>query len=571
MAAGLLWLQAMATVMAFGSAAPMPPLGLSMPPRGLSMVQAREDKAGGPIQTLPRTTVHDEVHEKEVEKLKKQAKKKTVRHDEKLENKIFRLKLQVKELSTELEKEERQEAMEEAKKNALEKLEGDKPEMKVEKEEEEAEEKIKQEVGKASAFMIFGSIILCAYLFFMANHGDKQVSLWFWHTAENIVIIFLAVLWFQAFDDILEVHGFATHHKVWAALLHVAFIFLIVVGLIWTVKDRHRLLTAYTGIGAHYVAFAAMHFSISAQQTYFSMSPLFCFVSVLLVFVIVAGVSVGLFYLKARLFNESADEDSRLHHQDFEDGVDEIENIVGAGILAVTWTMAIRYAIMGRPPTMTLQDSSTDHSALQRGLFLGYALIVSALAAFLLPKLEDWLRDEAHAASHVTTHLMLLASPFLTMSVAWAYLLWAEFEFHEFLFWDNRVLGCILFAVLATFVCFSLVLALAKWNSRKRHPDLDRTDNPKLREFAQIEEQIQLEREAELRKTVVTMLALIIGYSWAATMNITLSDSVGRTAHPALFTAGVAVFGAALVLPLYIYYLRPFVENLEHSVVESRL
>lgn len=349
-------------------------------------------------------------------------------------------------------------------------------------------------------------------------------------------------------------------------------VFAVVVALIWVVKDRHRLLTAYTGIGGHYVAFAAIHFGISTQDAYFDMNPFFCFLSVILFFVVVAAVSVGFFFLKHHLFTETGDEALRLAHQDFEDGVDEIENIVGAGVLAVVWTMSIRYAIMGRMPThFKYMEGGTDHSMLQRGLFLTYALVMHAITAFLLPKLEDWLRDEAHAASQIKTRLMLLASPFLTMSVAWAYLLWAEFEFYEFLFIDNKALGCILFAVLATFVCFSLILALAKYSKRSRHPDLDRTDNPKLRECALIEEQIQLEREAELRKTVVTMLALIVGFSWAATMNVTLSDSVGRSQHPAILMAGIAIGGAALILPLYLYYLRPFVENLEHTIVEARL
>jgi len=542
------------------STAPMPI------PRS-SLLQGSQNLTRGPIQTLPKTTVGDE-HDKSVAKLTKKAKKATVRHDEKLENKIFRLKMQVKELSSELEKEEKEEAMEEAKKNALEKLEIDMPGIPGKGESTEDEKEIEEETGKASAFMIFGSVILAAYLFFMANHGDNQVALWFWHTTENIVVIFLAVLWFQAFDNILEVNGFASHHKVWAGLIHLLFVFAVVVGLVWTVKDRHRLLTAYTGIGAHYVMFAAVHFGVSTQQVYFS-SPLLCFLSVILFFIFVAACSVGLFFLKSKLFNESLEEASRLHHQDFEDAVDEIENIVGAGVLAVVWTMAIRYVIMGRPPA--LEGSNTDHTMIQRGLFLTYALVMSAVTAFLLPKLEDWLRDQAHAASHIQTRLMLLVSPFLTMSVAWAYLLWAEFEFHEFYFLRNTALACILFAVLATFLCFSLILALAKYSKRKRHPDLDRTDNPKLRECAIIEEQIQLEREAELRKTVVTMLALIIGFSWAATINVTLSNSLGRTQHPALAMAGIALGGAACILPLYVYYLRPFVENLEHSIVESRL
>lgn len=539
-----------------------------MPPPRLSMLQSSQNRTRGPIQTLPKTQVGDE-HKDSVDKLMKQAKKDTVRHDEKLENKIFRLKLQVKELSSDLEKEEKQEAMEEAKKNALEKLEIAEPEKGGKEEaDEEAKEEIEEESGKASALMIFGSVMLSAYLFFLANHGDKQVALWFWHTAENIIVIFLAVLYFQAFDDLLEVNGFASHHKVWAGLLHILFVFAVFVGLVWTVKDRHRLLTAYTGIGAQYVMFAAVHFGISTQEAYFGMGPLMTFFSVILFFVFVAACSVGFFFLKSKLFNESAEEAARLHHQDFEDSVDEMEVLVGAGVLAVVWTMAIRYLIMGRPPSM---ESSTDHTMLQRGLFLTYALVMSAITAFLLPKLEDWLRDQAHAASHIQTRLMLLASPFLTMSVAWAYLLWAEFEFHEFQFLRNKALGCITFAVIATFLCFSLTLALAKYSKRKRHPDLDRTDNPKLRECAMIEEQIQLEREAELRKTVVTMLALIIGWAWAATMHVTLTDAIGRTQHPFFATAAIALGGAGLILPLYIYYLRPFVENLEHSIVESRL
>lgn len=554
MAAVFMRLHAMPWLVVLGSVAPAPN-------QRLGLLQIKQNSARGPIQTLPKTD--EEEHQKNVDKLIKKTKKQTVRHDEKLENKILHLKMQVKELGSTLEKEEKEEAMAEARSNARIKLGLHRHEANQTQEVDEAEEKVEREIGKASAFMIFGSVILSAYLFFLANNGDLQVALWFWHTAESVVIIFLAVLWFHAFDDILESAGFGSHYQVWAALLHLLFLFAVVVGLIWTVKDRHRLLTAYTGIGAHYVAFAAVHWGVATQEAYFSWSPLITLLSVLLFFVIVVGCSLGLHLFKTRLFNESASEAQRLHHQDFEDGVDEVENIVGAGLLAIVWTMAVRYAMMGRPPAL---QSDTDHNMLQRGLFFGYALVMTAIAAFLLPKLEDWLREEAHAASYLQTRLMLLASPFLTFSVAWAYLLWAELEFYEIQFSENKALGCLIFAVLVTLICFTVVFAFAKYSKRERHPDLDRADNDKMRDLAVIEEQLHQEREAELRKTVVNMVALLIGFSWAATINITLSDSFGRAGHPGLLTAGVAIGGAALILPLYVLYLRPYVENLEQEM-----
>jgi len=214
--------------------------------------------------------------------------KKVVVHQDKLEQKIVHLKEQVKSLSKQMSKEEALTAIYRAESRALtqEEQEHKGHDLSVEGEGDlkskrmadsvsayEEPTVMEERIGRVASVIMFGLMLLGAVSFFLLMYGDPKLTLSVWQTIENVASIFIAVMWFQAFDDLLEAGGWAAHHEVLAALLHAMFLFSVCVVLSWTIKDKHRYLTALTAVGAHYISFSALHAGMSDP---FGLQPALC-------------------------------------------------------------------------------------------------------------------------------------------------------------------------------------------------------------------------------------------------------------------------------------------------------
>merc|ERR1719160_1818912 len=86
---------------------------------------------------------------------------------------------------------------------------------------------------------------------------------------------------------------------------------------------------------------------------------------------------------------------------------------------------------------------------------------MTVAAVFVIPLLDHWMIEHSQSASRLAIRLHSLCYPFLTMSVAWAYLIWGEWEFYESLFVGNPILARAVFAILCTSICFALLLGFS--------------------------------------------------------------------------------------------------------------
>lgn len=519
------------------------------------------------IQTLPKVSP-DSVHKEKLKQFHKGAKKETVQHQEKLEKRVVLLKERVAALSAEATEEERMAAFEEAKLKLREKRKRDAARhgrkfQRVLTPEEEAA-KMTMEVGRVGALMIFGGMLLVACIFFLAKHGNVNIAVMTWLTIENGLAIFAAVMWYEAFDDLLAVGGFAAAHEFVAGLFHTLTLFVLVLYIGWGHKSKHRFLTSITAIGGMYISFAALHTGVSMQEAFFSMNPAASVFGFVILAVICLISSVCVHFMKEKYLqrmNDMVTDPEKLHQQeDFGDAIDEIESTVGGMVLAFAWTMAARYVIMGRYPGE--ETGATTHSQLERNLFFIYCVFMTVMARMFLPIIDDWIRDNAHSYNPIIVRMMLLLSPFLMMSVAWSYLLWAEFEFYETLFTGNMVMGRLAFAVACSGVCFSIIYAYGTYTEREKHKDLYSPDKTR-RELALAETEIALEREADVRRIIVNMLALMIAWSWAMTFSASIECTVSASMHPGAIKIFIALGVACLIIPAYMKLVRPYVENLE--------
>lgn len=531
------------------------------------LVQESEDP---PIVTKMEPTREYKDHLKKVYGRRDE---KVVIHQNKLEHKIVHLQEQVKSLSKQMSKEESLTAIYRAESKALEidydknrrkdlsvEGEGDLESKKMADIGYEAPTAMEEQIGQVSTVIIFGFMILGAATFFLLSYEDPKLRLSTWQAIENVASIFIAVMWFQAFDDLLEAGGWEKHYAVLAALLHAMILFSICVVVSWSVRNKHRYLTALTAVGAHYISFSALHFQNEASDRFFSSHWGLCLLGVAIFLVLLMGIATLHHFIR---------EKTHMNHQEFEDSVDDVENDIGGMVLAFAWTTFVRYLILGRyPEHHDAEPGEPPHSALQRGLLLLYAVLITVAAFFIIPWLDHWMLEHSQTASRVLIRLHLLCYPFITMSCAWAFLLWGEWEFYESLFMGNAMLGRAVFAFLCTTMCIVLLFAFSVVVKRRSDAERARAVGQDARslQLSKIQAQVDEERERDIRRLVVNMLSLIVAFSWEETFDAAVEGAVEGSAHEATAKVILAIVVAGAVLPVYILYLRPYVDAIDREV-----
>lgn len=387
-------------------------------------------------------------------------------------------------------------------------------------------------LGRVVATMMLGAIFLGCIVFFLTQYS-VLTACHTWGLLDAAIAIFIAVVWFQAFDDLCDWGAFTLHQEVFAGFLHACLIFGVALALAWTLREHHQHLTVFTACGAHYLAFAAVHFGGTFQEAWFSSSVFLAFISVLVLF----GLLILLSYV-ARCAKHQA----HLDDDDYQDAVEDLENDAGAMCLAFVWTMFVRYLVLGSYPALEEGEKGgrPEHTALTRGLFLMYALAMLGAAAALMPILNTWL---AESDSWAKARMNMLLSSFFTMAVAWAFLLWADWEFYEASFRRSPMEGRVWFAILATLACLTLILPLANVTYL----------------------------DSNLGKLAIGALSLIVAFSWEEAFDQALDTLTEKGSHPAGIKLLMAFTVGVVVLPVYTQYMRPIVERAEQAEKEAAL
>lgn len=271
-------------------------------------------------------------------------------------------------------------------------------------------------------------------------------------------------------------------------------------------------------------------------------------------------------------------ESLRMHHFEFEESIDDIENDVGGMVLAFMWTMTVRFAIVG-----SYSVSGEPVWIVWRGLFLLYVVLMGVLAFFLFPVIDRLVYDPFHnrpgdeesmhehhtASARIRLRLLLLCYPFLTMSVAWGVLLWAEMEFYGVLFAGSFILGRAVFALLCSYVCFSLIVVFGAYFKHKQELVISKGYSLADRDAASLDLHVQQGHEQDVRKFLLNMLALLIAFSWEETFDAAIEESVPGhgPGHAAPMKLLLSFLTMLIALPVYAQYLRPHVEQMDPDLV----
>jgi hypothetical protein len=286
---------------------------------------------------------------------------------------------------------------------------------------------------------------------------------------DTFVSIFLAVLWFSAFDQAVKTFRVATWFPFAAevvCLLQVVVLYCLAIWVAWTWKDKQMALTTLTVCGAHYIAFAGIGAGSGAQKAAGGLAGEDLSISMSFFFVALAfGFICALYFANWIIFRSDQPKE-----KNFQRSVDEMEIDIAGLVISFLITQAVRQAITGHYPAVHFflqlvawtRSPHVKTSALQRSFMLLWSVGLTIFAAFATPVIDQY-------AILRGTHWARMGSRFLKvviiMMVAWGYLLWGEWEFYNS-FHEDPMFAHMVFACICTFVALLVLFLMSTFQER---------------------------------------------------------------------------------------------------------
>jgi len=415
-------------------------------------------------------------------------------------------------------------------------------------------------VGLLSTLLILGAILTGAQVTAMAQNKDFTVKAKTWSVMEKILIIFVAVMWFQVFDDFFSWAGLSLQMEVLISCIHAIVVFVVIVVVASSMmkkKQTQTLVAVLTAWGMHYLSFMLVHAGSHAQDAFFSQYIWLCFVGVFVCFIVFAGFSALTRKILLKQY-ENADDSH------FVDNIEELEDDASGMMLAYVFIMLVRFCICGTYHDLQA-DGSMHHTAWQRAGLLIYALVVSAAALLLQARLNlIGERLESTLGGYFGQRMILLLNPFLVMLVVWSFMLWADWEFFEHLFRGEEIMGHVVWSTLCTIVSFGLVYLYAKQAKRVMHPDRNNEDRLR-RQSSKAMDLAWRWADLEKRKYLLNAVAVMVAFSWAQSFSVSIDAAVEWRAHPFGVKAVLTALVTAVAFPVYFFYVRHVVPLMERG------
>lgn len=315
------------------------------------------------------------------------------------------------------------------------------------------------------AVLLLASVILIPSIFMLLTSENRLIRLNSLNLVDYFISIFLAVMWFQAFDEFLKINNFSSTHKFIGAILHVVILFVLVQTFAYFLRGKEIHLLVFTTIGAHYLSFAAIHSSEHAQEHYFAGGVFMAFAFAPIVLLILCIVMVVMYLIRVAL--------KWSENEKLEEAVEDMEIDVCALTLAFIITQAVRYTLIGKYPgdageaheenhhffLQRVAHDNVSHSSTTRMIMLIYTFVCLIVAAVIpWERLKHAVSGNKHAvrAVMITHHTMVMLG-------AWGFMLWGEWEFFETIFIGDHheIFGRIAFALICTIVAVAAVILMA--------------------------------------------------------------------------------------------------------------
>lgn len=395
----------------------------------------------------------------------------------------------------------------------------------------------------------FGAaVILFSLSFGMANHSNKKISLFTWRCIDNVISIFLAVLLFQALDEVVVSSGLLPKsHVVIGSFIYAVLLLALAVGMSTIMKrnekEDEKGLAIFAASSGHFVGFAFMHATTIGMEHH-SESLLHAFLIFIFVIIFIPALTYLLFHVKTRLDLYS---DKELIEK-----IDDIENDAGAMAVSICWTMLVCFYITGMFQDLREEEDVDKHARKAMLIYCVLCTVVgSAIILFMCD--SDKAKDEGQYVKHRATSF---CSSVIAMTMAWAWLVWGKWCFHESAFAEYPMFSRIWFAFIVSIVAIAVILVLGMVSIRPQRQD----------------RAVKLEKEELL---LILTVSLVAGWSWEEAFDHSL-ETIAETGHHEEYWNGMykLLAGAimlAIVLPVHVIYFKPLALDREKVCGEAGL
>lgn len=357
----------------------------------------------------------------------------------------------------------------------------------------------------------------------MASGKNMLVKNYTWFVIDQVVAIFLAVMWFQAFDSLLDFHEMGVGNELVCSLLHAFAMLAMVLWLATLLLKNDLAMAVLCGCGAHVVSFSSIHAGAGLQNYWMGISY-FWTTCILGMIVLGSGLAVigYLIYTakkKARLFDQEG----------FMDKTDDLENDFGAMAFSVVFTMFVRFLLTGHHPVD--DETEFDHSAADRLHMFLYGCVCLIVAGTTV---KFTAKKAAETDSYAVKRVMNFFSTVACMNVAWAFLYWGEWQFFGYLYPEEAIKGRVMFAIVATIVCGLGLVGLTQLPSPTTNSALNKS-----------------------KLVALTALSLVCGWSWELCFDAAVEEMTEGVAHPVVWKIASAITLFAVVVPVYALCVKP--------------
>jgi len=382
------------------------------------------------------------------------------------------------------------------------------------------------EVGRAVAVLMISAVVSGSVFFAMTQTAVPHVANATVLVVDRVAAIFLAVLWFSAFDDILQLLV-PPHHHWWLLALEIVVVLCSAVMLAWTLRRKSFGLAAFCGVGAHFGAFMGTHFALNVQNNHFVLSPIHSMFGLLVVAVLFCIVCAALFMIKKLVLHVKVGSRSRDDSvNEFMDRFDDLENDFVAMSLAAYWVMTVRFIITQHYPEEGEVEpgEAPPHNDHQRWL-----LLMFALAMLIIGTIAVHFISQVTINGYVPSRAADIFKAFMVNSWVFAFVFWAEMEFFEDpLLSLHPVVTRIAFASAVSAAAAVCILAFAPGSAK-----------------------------AGARMVLLQSAGLMVGIVWEQAFDAAL-ESCFEPYEGVHWLKGATALGiSALVLPIYVIYFKP--------------
>mmetsp|Transcript_83720 Transcript_83720/g.194743 ORF Transcript_83720/g.194743 Transcript_83720/m.194743 type:complete len:483 (-) Transcript_83720:88-1536(-) len=381
--------------------------------------------------------------------------------------------------------------------------------------------------GKTLAILMVSSLICGSGVFALTQTKLAHVSNSSILVVDQVVAIFLAVLWFDAFDDVLDevIHE---HAQVTACVLHAIIILTCAVIAAWNLRSTSFGLASFCTVGAHFVGFMGQHSALEVQEGHFSLSPVVCALGLLAVGLGIFVLCALLFFVKKRAFGiDPASESSDEHVKSFVERFDDVENDFAAMTLSSYWTMTVRFIIVKQYPEEEIEPGTKpDHNELHRHLMLLHSGFVLFAGTFLVDRLSQL----GPQKNYVLNRAVAVLKAFTILCWAFSFLVWAQMVFYEHPEWSGQpMLMRVAFAAGISLVGGASIVAF----SRDTH-------------------------QTGARAMLLRSTAIIVGMAWEEAFDAALEILFEGSSNAHLWKGLSAILCTVAVFPSYWVYWKPY-------------